>query len=106
MPIPPGSSQNRVRLPQAYSRPAFGTYNQSLLGGGFRSSMGNDPLRTGTPSQGQYNGATNGIGHIQNGAYGMSAGMRMGRPAGVTASQGRGLPSNSLGGGYAGMTMH
>ncbi|KAI5363096.1 putative E3 ubiquitin-protein ligase CCNB1IP1 [Septoria linicola] len=106
MPIPPGSSQNRVRLPQAYSRPAFGTYNQSLLGGGFRSSMGNDPLRTGTPSQGQYNGVTTNTNHVQNGAYGMSAGMRMGRPAGISASQSRGLHANSLGAGYAGMTMH
>ena len=102
--VPPGTSTIRQRLPQAYTRPAFGTYNQSMLGGTLGAGMGNDSHRGATP-RGRY-GTGNGPADSPNNGYGMSAGMRMGRPQNVGPPLSRaGMGPNRPGGGYGGMTM-
>lgn len=75
-----------------------------MLGGTLVVGMGSDSLRGGTPLRGRY-GTANGPGNSPNSGYGMSAGMRMGRPQGVAAPLSRaGMGTNRPGGGYGGMT--
>ncbi|PIA88425.1 E3 ubiquitin-protein ligase CCNB1IP1 [Cercospora beticola] len=89
MPQPPGSSQHRTRLPQTYTQPTFGHFNETLLrGDGVRDdyATGNESRRLESAHRSQYTADPS---HNPNGNYGLSAGMRVGRPPGGSVAPNR-----------------